>query len=75
MNKACLGSVSAVGNMSSVPEVCSDCTFFFNPYDVDNMSKVIAAALNDDATIQEKKQKLESQLAKFSWENNARETI
>ena len=39
------------------------------------MSRVIAASLNDETAIQEKKQKLESQLSKFSWENNARETL
>ena len=66
---------AAVGKASSVPEVCGDCAFYFNPYDVDDMSRVIAAALNNEAGIQEKKQKLESQLAKFSWENNARETL
>lgn len=75
MEAASLGTVSAVGNVSSVPEVCGDCAFYFDPYDVDDMAKVIAAALNNEATIQEKKQKLESQLSKFSWENNARETL
>lgn len=75
LEAASLGTVSAVGNVSSVPEVCGDCAFYFDPYNVDDMAKVIAAALNDEATIQEKKQKLEGQLAKFSWENNARETL
>lgn len=75
LEAASLGTVSAVGNVSSVPEVCGDCAFYFDPYDVDDMSRVIAAALNDEAGIQEKKQKLKSQLAKFSWEQNARETL
>jgi glycosyltransferase involved in cell wall biosynthesis len=75
LEAASLGTVSAVGKASSVPEVCGDCAFYFNPYDVNDMSRVIAAALNDEAAIQEKKQKLESQLSKFSWENNARETL
>ena len=75
LEAASLGTVSAVGNKSSVPEVCGDCAFYFDPYNVDDMSRVIAAALNDEAAIQEKKQKLESQLSKFSWENNARQTL
>ncbi len=75
LEAASLGTVSAVGNVSSVPEVCGDCAFYFDPYNVDDMAKVIAAALNDEAAIQEKKQRLEGQLAKFSWENNARETL
>lgn len=75
LEAASLGTVSAVGRASSVPEVCGDCAFYFDPYDVDDMSRVIAAALNDEAAIQEKKQKLEQQLSKFSWEKNARNTL
>ena len=75
LEAASLGTVSAVGRASSVPEVCGDCAFYFDPYDVDDMGKVIAAALNDKSLIQEKKTKLENQLGKFSWENNARETV
>ena len=75
LEAASLGTVSAVGNLSSVPEVCGDCAFYFDPYDVSEMSKVIAAALKDESSIQEKKMKLEDQLGKFSWENNARETV
>ena len=75
LEAASLGTVSVVGNVSSVPEVCGDCAFYFDPYDVDDITKVIAAALNDEAAIQEKKQKLEQQLSKFSWEKNARNTL
>ena len=75
LEAASLGTVSAVGKLSSVPEVCGDCAFYFDPYDISDMSKVIAAALNDESLIQEKKMKLEDQLNKFSWEKNARETV
>lgn len=75
LEAASLGTVSAVGRASSVPEVCGDCAFYFDPYDVDDMSRVIATALNDGSLIKEKKTKLEDQLGKFSWENNARETV
>ena len=75
LEAASLGTVPAVGNLTSLPEVCGDCAFYFDPYDISDMSKVIAAALKDESLIQEKKTKLENQLNKFSWENNARETI
>ena len=75
LEAASLGTVSAVGKLSSIPEVCGDCAFYFDPCDISDMSKVIAAALKDDSSIQEKKMKLEDQLNKFSWEKNARETI
>ncbi|MBQ6749716.1 MAG: glycosyltransferase family 4 protein [Bacteroidaceae bacterium] len=75
LEAASLGTVSAVAGVSSVPEVCGDCAFYFNPYDVDDMSRVIANALKDQAAIEEKRAKLESQLSKFSWEDNARNTL
>ena len=74
LEAASLGTVSAVGNVSSIPEVCGDCAFYLDPYDVDDMSRVIATALKDETAIKEKKQKLEQQLGKFSWEENARMT-
>ena len=75
LEAASLGTVSAVGRASSLPEVCGDCAFYFDPYNVDDMSRVIADALNDEDAIREKKQRLEHQLSKFSWEENARETL
>ena len=72
---ASLGTVPAVGNTSSIPEVCAECALYFNPYDVDDISRVIAAALKNDSVIQEKKMQLENQLNKFSWEENAKETV
>mgnify|MGYP002855010576 CR=1 FL=1 len=58
-----------------VPKVCGDCLFYFNPYDVDDMSGVVTVVLKDETAIQEKNQKLESQLSNFSWENNAKATL
>ncbi|MBQ8487548.1 MAG: glycosyltransferase family 4 protein [Prevotella sp.] len=75
LEAASLGTVSAVGRASSVPEVCGDCALYFDPYNVDDMSQVIAAALSNEALIKEKKTKLETQLGKFSWEKNAKETV
>lgn len=75
LEAASLGTVSAVAGVSSVPEVCGDCSFYFNPYDVDDMTRVIANALKDKTAIEEKRRMLESQLSKFSWENNARDTL
>lgn len=75
LEAASLGTVSAVAGVTSLPEVCGDCAFYFNPYDVDDISRVIANALKDQAAIEEKRAKLESQLSKFSWEDNARNTI
>ena len=75
LEAASLGTVSAVSNVSSIPEVCGECAFYFNPYIVDEISHVISYPLNTPNEIDKKKQLLESQLSKFSWERNAKETL
>ena len=75
LEAASMGTVSAVSRASSLPEVCGDCALYFDPYDVDDITRVIISALNDESVIIDKKNKLENQLSKFSWENNARETL
>ena len=75
LEAASLGTISAVSNVSSIPEVCGESTFYFNPYDVEEMSKVIFKALTDRQAIAEKENNLASQLSSFSWLRNAKETL
>ena len=75
MEAACLKTVSAVSNVSSIPEVCGETAFYFNPYEVDEICNVVSCALNHPEKIEKKKALLEKQLSKFSWEKNARRTI
>lgn len=70
-----LDTISAVSNVSSMPEVCGDAVFYFNPYDVEEISKVVKEALSSPQLIQEKKEKVKNQIASFSWEKNAKETL
>lgn len=75
LEAASMGTVSAVSNVSSIPEVCGDTAFYFNPYDVQEIYRVIDGALSHPESIKEREEKLEEQLSKFSWRKNAQETI
>lgn len=75
LEAASMGTVSAVSNVSSIPEVCGDTAFYFNPYDVEEMSNVLGNALSQPDAIKVRSERLEEQLSKFSWEKNAEETI
>ena len=75
LEAASLGTVSAVSNVSSIPEVCGDCAFYYNPYDVDEMYRIIDSALKDFQSVDKKRKLLEEQLSKFSWKKNAKETL
>lgn len=75
LEAASMGTLSVVSNLSSIPEVCGDCAFYFNPFDIDEMYRVINTALNDVQSINRKASLLEKQLSKFSWKKNAEETL
>lgn len=70
-----LGTVSAVSNVSSIPEVCADAAVYFNPYDVDDMTDAMEKALTDKDLIEGIKVKMERRLGELSWEKNAAETL
>ncbi|MBI5358644.1 glycosyltransferase family 4 protein [Candidatus Amesbacteria bacterium] len=59
-------------NTSSLPEVAGDAAVYFDPYNVDQMAKAITEAIKN-------KEKLialgTKQLAKFSWDKCATETL
>jgi glycosyltransferase involved in cell wall biosynthesis len=75
LEAASLGTVSAVSKVSSMPEVCGDTAFYFDPYDVKGIKEAISVGLYDVDAFSKNKLLLESQLNKFSWERNARETL
>ena len=75
LEAGCYGVVSAVSNVSSMPEICGDAVYYFDPYDVDNMAEVMVEALTDQAGRSEKRTLMAKRIAGFSWELNARQTI
>ena len=75
LEAASLGTVSAVSKISSIPEVCGESAFYFDPYNIQNISDVISSCLEKPELIEEKRKKLSSQLDQFSWAKNAEKTL
>lgn len=75
LEAAANGVISAVSNISSIPEVCGDSVAYFDPYDVDDMDQTIIKCLTDNTYQIELKSKLLPNLQRFSWRKNAAETF
>lgn len=70
-----LNAVSAVSNVSSMPEVCKDGVFYFNPQDVNEMARVIKEALSDSAKREDVLKKMKNRIKELSWYRNAEDTL
>lgn len=75
LEAGCLGTISAVSNVSSMPEICGDAVAYFNPFDVDDMAATISRCLNDELLRANLKCKMRDNLGKYSWTIGAENTI
>lgn len=62
-------------NVSSLPEAGGDAVLYFNPLNVDEISKTIKKIIDDKNLRQEMIKKGFLQVKKFSWEKTARQTL
>lgn len=69
------GVPAAAANNSSLPEVGGDAVMYFDPTSKEEMKKAMVKILNDENLQREMIAKGKQQLAKFSWEKCARETL
>lgn len=70
------GTVTCVSNVSSIPEVCGqENAFFFNPYDVSDMTENLHLACTDETQRNEIIKKGLERVKEFSWEKTAEETM
>lgn len=67
--------VSAVSNLSSIPEVCGDSSFYFNPYDVEDIRSTLDYILKNEVEKEVKRKKLKKNLNRFSWDENAKNVL
>lgn len=65
----------AVSNNSSLPEVGGDAALYFDPTSKEEMKAIIMQVLNDSALREQMVARGKVQLANFSWEKCARETL
>jgi len=75
LEAAAHGTISAVSDISSIPEVCGDAAAYFDPFNETDMAQVLYNIITNHQLQDSLKSKLEFQLAKFSWRKNAEETI
>jgi glycosyltransferase involved in cell wall biosynthesis len=62
-------------NISSLPEAGGDAAVYVNPNDEQDIAEKIVKVLSDEKLRHEMKEKGKKQVAKFSWEKTARETL
>lgn len=75
LEAACFGTVSAMSNLSSLPEIGGDSAFYFDPFDIDDIKETLDSILSNEELVAKKKILISSNLERFSWKNNASETI
>ena len=62
-------------NISSLPEAGGDAAIYVDPEDIDDIAKKITKLISDDKLRKELIEKGKNQIAKFSWEKTAKETL
>ena len=75
LEAASFNLVSAVSNKSSIPEVCSDSVFYFDPNNISDIVGTLDLALSNIELYKDKKDKLATNLKRFSWDDNAQKVI
>lgn len=75
LEAASFGVPSVASNISSIPEICGKGALYFNPFDLEEMKRILALVLSDDKKYQEIKTQAIQNLKRFSWEKNATETL
>jgi glycosyltransferase involved in cell wall biosynthesis len=68
------GCLTAVGRTSSLPEVCGEATFYFDPADESSIEKCLQEALNSE-TREEKIKAGTQRVRTFSWSRCAEQTL
>jgi glycosyltransferase involved in cell wall biosynthesis len=62
-------------NISSLPEAGGDAALYVDPESVDDIAKKMTRLINDENLRKELIEKGKKQVAKFSWEKTAKETL
>lgn len=69
------GAPVVSSNAACMPELYGDAVEYFNPFDIDEMAAAIDNVISNKKRQQELIKRGEAQVAKFSWERCARETL
>ena len=69
------GCPVVASNMAAIPEVLKDSAIYFDPLDIDAMTRALHAVLNNESLRGDLIQKGYTNVARFSWEKSARSLI
>lgn len=69
------GCAVVASNASSIPEVCRDAPFYFNPADQDSFSDALLRGVNDEAARKHAIDRGREVAAGYTWEKCGRETL
>jgi glycosyltransferase involved in cell wall biosynthesis len=69
------GCPVATSNVSSLPEAGGDAVVYFDPENVEDITKALHSLVNDEELRNKLVKKGYEQIKKFSWEKTARETL
>ncbi|HLS37608.1 MAG TPA: glycosyltransferase family 1 protein [Sphingobacterium bovisgrunnientis] len=75
LEAAAMGTVSAVSNVSSLPEVCGEAAYYFDPFSVEEISRSFDKLLFDVTYKDELLELTKKNLNRFSWTRNVEETL
>lgn len=65
------GCLTAVSNVTSIPEICGDSSIYFNPYDSDDIAMAINKGLTDENLKADLIKKGYKNSKKFNWSSSA----
>jgi glycosyltransferase involved in cell wall biosynthesis len=69
------GCPALISNTSSLPEVCRDAPFYFDPEDQGSLEQALLTAIHDEAARQQTRERGLQVAALYSWEKCARGTL
>lgn len=69
------GAPVASSDSTCLPEINGNAALYFNPLDVEEMSRVIARVIDDKSVANDLIAKGKKQIAKYSWERMAKQTL
>ena len=69
-----VGCPVLVSSASSLPEVCGNAAHYFNPEDLDDLTRTLVGVLNDKESLPVMRARGYAQVSKYDWNQTAAKT-
>jgi glycosyltransferase involved in cell wall biosynthesis len=70
-----VGCPVLASRVPSIPEVCQDAPFYFDPMDQGSFNRALLRAINDEVARQQAVERGREVTAQYSWDKCGRETL